>query len=103
MVGEEVLRANRSLDVAIVGKRSGDGSLLDFKINCIFTRYIRLIILYLSSVVRRRDLDFEIFKKYNCLWGISSVGRTLHLQCRGQEFDSPILHHLFITAFRCLI
>ncbi len=28
------------------------------------------------------------------IWGISSVGRALALQAKGQEFDSPILHHL---------
>ncbi len=27
------------------------------------------------------------------LRGISSVGRALALQAKGQEFDSPILHH----------
>ena len=27
-------------------------------------------------------------------WGCSSVGRALALQARGQEFDSPHLHHL---------
>ena len=26
-------------------------------------------------------------------WGISTVGSTLHWQCRGQEFESPMLHH----------
>ena len=26
-------------------------------------------------------------------WGISSVGRALHWQCRGQRFESAMLHH----------
>ena len=25
-------------------------------------------------------------------WGLSSAGRALHWQCRGQGFDSPRLH-----------
>ena len=27
--------------------------------------------------------------------GISTVGSTLHWQCRGQEFESPMLHHFW--------
>ena len=27
------------------------------------------------------------------VWGVSSVGRALQWHCRGQEFDSPTLHH----------
>ena len=26
-------------------------------------------------------------------WGISSAGRALHWQCRGQRFDPAMLHH----------
>ena len=28
------------------------------------------------------------------IWGISSVGRALHLQCKGQGFESLMLHYL---------
>ena len=28
------------------------------------------------------------------IWGISTVGSALHSHCRGQEFESPMLHHL---------
>ena len=28
----------------------------------------------------------------NIIWGISTVGSALHSHCRGQEFESPMLH-----------
>ena len=30
------------------------------------------------------------------LWGISSVGRAPALHAGGQEFEPPILHHLYL-------
>lgn len=32
-------------------------------------------------------------------WGLSSAGRALHWQCRGQGFDSPRLHHFSFAQF----
>src|SRR6185436_10693520 len=32
-------------------------------------------------------------------WGSSSVGRAPRSQCGGQEFDPPLLHHLFSTNY----
>ena len=33
------------------------------------------------------------------IWGISSVGRALHLQCRGQGFESLMLHWIKVMKF----
>ena len=34
------------------------------------------------------------------MWGISTVGSARHSHCRGQEFESPMLHQKFlIRAF----
>ena len=34
----------------------------------------------------------NIDKQWEYYWGISSAGRALRWQRRGQEFDPPILH-----------
>jgi hypothetical protein len=36
---------------------------------------------------------FAIVYLADTVWGISAVGSALHSHCRGQEFESPMLHH----------
>ncbi len=33
------------------------------------------------------------------VWGVSSADRALHSHCRGQEFESPTLHHINLKGF----
>lgn len=35
---------------------------------------------------------WPVMEKLCAVWGISSAGRALHWQCRGQRFDPAMLH-----------
>ncbi len=57
-------------------------------------KYLKLFIkLEKYLFIKRMLANFFELLHIESPWGISSAGRALDLHSRGQEFDSPILHH----------
>ena len=52
----------------------------------------------LRSVIWLRFALSSFEGNIHIIWGRSSAGRAPALQAGGQEFDSPRLHHLFLSG-----
>lgn len=44
------------------------------------------------QILEVRDMVFSILPPDTDKWGVSSSGRTLHLHCKGERFESATLH-----------
>lgn len=47
--------------------------------------------IFMEASCQNKKIKAELFS--STVWGSSSAGRALRSQCRGREFDPPLLHH----------